>query len=69
MNVAVGSSRTWNAKLDVSNEKLQMAELLDSDHECRLIAFSFRSLRNYRIRALLYASKPNWDLLTTVTPR
>jgi hypothetical protein len=26
------------------------------------------SFRNYRIRALLYAGKPNWDLLAMVTP-
>ena len=25
--------------------------------------------RNYRIRALLYAGRPNWDLLPTITPR
>ena len=31
-------------------------------------AFGFRSFRNCRVRALLYAGKPNWDLLTTVTP-
>ena len=33
------------------------------------VAFGFRSFRNYRIRALLYAGKPNWDLLPTITPR
>ncbi len=33
------------------------------------IGFGFRRFRNYRIRALLYAGKPNWDLLATVTPR
>ena len=33
------------------------------------IAFGFRRFRNYRIRALLYAGRPNWDLLATVTPR
>ena len=33
------------------------------------IGFGFRRLRNYRIRALLYAGRPNWDLLDTVTPR
>jgi transposase len=33
------------------------------------IGFGFRSYRNYRIRALLYAGRPNWDLLATVTPR
>jgi hypothetical protein len=32
-------------------------------------AFGFRRFRNYRIRVLLYAGKPNWDLLTTITPR
>ena len=33
------------------------------------VAFGFRSFRNYRIRTLLYAGKPNWDLLATITPR
>ena len=33
------------------------------------VAFGFRSFRNYRIRALLYAGRPNWDLLATITPR
>ena len=32
-------------------------------------AFGFRLFRNYRVRALLYAGKPNWDLLATITPR
>ena len=32
-------------------------------------AFGFRSFRSYRVRALLYAGKPNWDLLATVAPR
>ncbi len=33
------------------------------------IAFGLRRFRNYRIRALLYTGKPNWDLLATITPR
>ena len=33
------------------------------------IAFGFTRFRNYRIRVLLYAGKPNWDLLATITPR
>lgn len=33
------------------------------------IAFGFRRFRSFRIRALLYAGNPNWDLLATVTPR
>jgi transposase len=35
----------------------------------RISVFGFTSFRNYRIRSLLYAGKPNWDLLATVTPR
>ena len=31
-------------------------------------ALGFRNFANYRIRALLYAGKPNWDLLASVTP-
>ena len=31
-------------------------------------AFGFRNFANYRIRALLYAGKPNWKLLSTITP-
>jgi len=32
-------------------------------------AFGFRRFRHYRIRSLLYAGRPNWDLLATITPR
>ena len=31
-------------------------------------AFGLPNFTNYRIRALLYAGKPNWDLLPSVTP-
>ena len=31
-------------------------------------AFGFTSFRNYRIRALLYAGKPDWSLLKTIAP-
>lgn len=33
------------------------------------VGFGFTRFANYRIRVLLYAGKPNWDLLATVTPR
>jgi transposase len=33
------------------------------------IAFGITRFRHYRIRALLYAGGPNWNLLPTVTPR
>ena len=32
------------------------------------IAFGFTSFRNYRIRSLLYAGQPDWNLLATVAP-
>jgi len=31
-------------------------------------AFGLTNFTHYRVRALLYAGKPNWDLLPTVTP-
>ena len=33
------------------------------------VAFGFTSFRNYRIRSLLYAGKPNWSVLETIRPR
>jgi transposase len=33
------------------------------------VGFGFRSFNHYRIRTLLYAGRPNWDLLPTITPR
>jgi len=33
------------------------------------VAFGFTRFRNYRIRVLLYAGRPNWDLLATIRPR
>ena len=33
------------------------------------VAFGFTNFAHYRIRALLYAGRPNWALLTTLTPR
>jgi transposase len=32
------------------------------------VAFGFTSFRNYRIRTLLYAGRPNWASLPTITP-
>ncbi len=33
------------------------------------VTFGITNFRNYRIRALLYVGKPNWDRLATLTPR
>ncbi len=32
------------------------------------VAFGFTNFNNYRTRTLLYADKPNWTLLDTLTP-
>jgi len=32
------------------------------------VAFGFTSFRNYRIRSLLSAGKPDWSLLGSITP-
>lgn len=31
------------------------------------VGFGFRSFANYRIRTLLYAGKPDWSLLPTLS--
>lgn len=31
------------------------------------VGYGFRNFHNYRIRALLYAGKPNWRLLKSIT--
>jgi len=33
------------------------------------IGFGFRKFAHYRTRVLLYAGRPNWQLLATITPR
>lgn len=33
------------------------------------VGFGFTSFRNYRIRVLLYAGRPDWGMLRTITPR
>jgi transposase len=43
--------------------------LVDPGHEGRLIGFGFRNFENYRIRALLYAGKPNWRVLGSIVVR
>lgn len=35
----------------------------------RICGFGFRRFAHYRIRVLLYAGRPNWGLLATITPR
>jgi transposase len=55
----------WHAA-HVSNGPTEAANNLVK--RVKRAAFGFTSFRNYRIRALLYAGKPNWSLLATLSP-
>ena len=57
---------TWHTA-HVSNGPTEAANNLIK--RVKRAAFGFTSFRNYRIRALLYAGKPDWDLLATIRPR
>ena len=39
------------------------------DNLIKRIGFGFRNFRNYRVRALLYAGKPNWRVLGSIVVR
>ncbi len=52
-------ARTSNGPAEAINNLVKRA---------KRVAFGFRRFRNYRIRVLLYAGQPDWDLLATITP-
>jgi transposase len=56
----------WHAA-HVSNGPTEAANNLIK--RVKRAAFGFTSFRNYRIRTLLYAGRPNWSLLGTLTPQ
>ncbi len=56
----------WHAA-QVSNGPTEAANNLIK--RVKRAAFGFTSFRNYRVRSLLYAGRPNWALLAAVTPR
>lgn len=51
----------------VSNGTTEAAD--DPIKRIKRVAFRFRRFRKYLIRTPLYAARPNWDLLATITPR
>ena len=55
----------WH-KAKVTNAATEAANNLAK--RLKRVAFGFTNFNNYRIRALLYAGKPNWKLLDTLTP-
>jgi transposase len=56
----------WH-RAQVSNGPTEMVNNLVK--RVKRVAFGFRRFAHYRIRALLYAGRPSWDLLATITPR
>lgn len=56
----------WHAT-HISNGPTEAANNLIK--RVKRVAFGFTSFRNYRVRSLLYAGHPNWDLLGAVIPR
>ena len=53
------AARVTNAPTEAANNLVKRV---------KRAAFGFTNFANYRIRALLYAGKPNWTLLNTLTP-
>ena len=53
------AARVTNAPTEAANNLIKRV---------KRAAFGFTNFDNYRIRALLYAGKPDWTLLQTLTP-
>ena len=53
------AARVTNAPTEAANNLIKRV---------KRAAFGFTNFDNYRIRALLYAGKPDWALLETLTP-
>ncbi len=68
-----GTLRRWRNQIlawhpaRVSNGPTE--ELNNLIKRIKRVEFGMRRFRHYRIRVLLYAGRPNWDLLDTITPR
>ena len=64
----------WNWRHQISNWHAARVTNAPTEAANNLVkrvkraAFGFTNFTNYRIRALLYAGKPNWALLDTLTP-
>ena len=61
----------WNWRAQISRwhaARVTNAATEAGNNSIKRVAFGFTNFDNYRIRALLYAGKPNWVLLDTLTP-
>ena len=66
---AAAQGEDAHARLTALFHESDEASLKRNPVRVKRVAFGFKRFRNYRIRTLLYAGKPNWTLLPTVTPR
>jgi len=55
----------WH-KAKISNGPTEAANNLIK--RIKRVGFGFRNFNNYRTRVLLYAGKPDWDLLDAIVP-
>ena len=53
-------ARVWNGPTEALNNLIK---------RIKRVGFGFRNFENYRIRALLYAGKPNWRVLGSIVVR
>lgn len=68
MNTGTTTRSDFNSERDnLSNGPTEAANNLAK--RIKRIGFGFRRFHHYRLRVLLYAGRPNWDLLTAITPR
>lgn len=58
--VAWHTARVTNGPTEATNNLIK---------RIKRVAFGLRRFAHYRIRVLLYAGRPNWTLLDTITPR
>ena len=61
----------WH-KIQISNGPTEGALQIRANNlikRVKRVAFGFRSFRNFRVRVLLYAGRPDWSKLAGITPR
>ena len=58
----------WHLSVVTNGPTEALNNLIKRIKRIKRTAFGFRNFAHYRIRTLLYAGKPNWKLLTTITP-
>ncbi len=66
--VAVELGTDWHTMNDAHTTNGPTENQNNLIKRIKRVAFGFTNFANDRIRPLLYTGRPNWDLLTTITP-